>query len=294
MAYRRSFGRTVFVYGNYLFLAALAILCILPIFQVLAVSFSSSGAAGRGVVMLWPVEFTLDAYEYVANKKEFIRSFGVTVARVLAGTAIGVFLTILVAYPLSRSSSELPRRTLLVWIFVFTMLFHGGLIPTYIVMKNLHLLNTFWVLILPPAVNVFNVVLMLNFFRGIPKELLEASHMDGAGHWQTLWRVVVPVSVPSLATITLFTVVFHWNSWFDGIIYMNSTEKYPLQSYMHTIMVKRDMSNLSPEEIKLYANISDRNIRAAQVFLGMLPILMLYPFLQRFFMSGIVMGSVKE
>lgn len=293
MLRRNSLGRQVFIYGNGVFLAALAFLCLAPIVQVLAISFSSSAAAGQGLVKLLPVDFTLDAYRYVANKPEFIRSFGVTIQRVLLGTALAMAVTILTAYPLSKEGAQLKFRTLFVWIFVITMLFHGGMIPSYVVVKELHLLNSLWALVLPPAVPIFNVVLLLNFFRSIPKELLEASFIDGSSHWNTLWRVVVPISLPALATITLFTVAFHWNSWFDGIIYMNATEKYPLQSYMQTIIVARDMSNLPMEEINRMSNLSDRNIRAAQIFLGALPILLIYPFLQRYFMAGIVMGSVK-
>ncbi|WP_217594710.1 carbohydrate ABC transporter permease [Cohnella sp. GbtcB17] len=294
MVRRKSPGRTAFIYCNYTLLALLSLLCIFPLIQVLAISFSSSYAAASGLVRFFPVDFTLDAYKYVATKPEFLRSFGITIERVLLGVSINMLVTILVAYPLSKDSSQLRFRTAFVWLFVFTMLFNGGLIPTYVVIKDLHMLNSIWALVLPGALPIFNVILLLNFFRNIPKELLEASFMDGANQWSTLWRIVVPVSLPALATITLFATVGHWNAWFDGIIYMNQPDKYPLQSYMQTIIVARDMSNLSLDDIDKLKNVSDRNIKAAQIFLGALPILLIYPLLQRFFMTGIVMGSVKE
>jgi putative aldouronate transport system permease protein len=176
--HRNSLGRMAFLYSNYLFLAILAFLCLFPMIQVLAISFSSSGAAAKGLVKFWPVDFTLDAYKYVAHKPEFIRSFLITIERVLLGTFVNMFLTVLIAYPLSKDSSALRFRTLYVWIFVFTMLFNGGLIPTYILIKDLHLLNSIWALILPSAVPIFNVILLLNFFRNIPKELLEGCDPD--------------------------------------------------------------------------------------------------------------------
>ena len=156
------------------------------------------------------------------------------------------------------------------------------------------LLDTIRPLVLPTAVNVFNIILILNFFRGLPKELLEAAFIDGAGHWKTLLRVVIPVSTPVLATVTLFTVVFHWNEWFSGLIYMNSPQNYPLQSYLQTVIVNKDFTRLTVADLTLLGEVSDRTVKAAQIFLGTAPILLVYPFLQRYFMSGIVMGSVKE
>ncbi|WP_242855648.1 carbohydrate ABC transporter permease [Ruminiclostridium josui] len=167
------------------------------------------------------------------------------------------------------------------------------MIPWYIVIKQMGLLDSLWALVLPGAVPVFSVILLLNFFREIPKELHEAAFIDGAGHWTTLWRVIVPVSTPALATITLFSLVGHWNSWFDGMILMNKAENYPLQSYIQTIVVQRSYSMLSRQEISELATISDRTLRASQIFLGTLPIVLVYPFLQKYFVKGIVLGGVK-
>jgi putative aldouronate transport system permease protein len=157
----------------------------------------------------------------------------------------------------------------------------------------LKLLDTIWALVLPGAVSVFNVILLLNFFRQVPKELAEAAFIDGANHWSTLWRIYVPVSTPALATILLFCLVHHWNSWFDGLILMNRPEHYPLQSYIQTIVVTRSFESMTQEEALNLARISDKTLKSAQIFLGSLPIIAVYPFLQRYFVKGIVLGGVK-
>jgi putative aldouronate transport system permease protein len=181
-----------------------------------------------------------------------------------------------------------------VWIFFLTMLFSGGLIPNYMLVKQLGLQDTLWALVLPGSVPVFNVILLLNFFRGIPKELEDAAQIDGAGHWTILWRIFVPISLPVLATITLFSVVGHWNSWFDGLIYMNKLENYPLMSYMQSMIIQGNpMRSMSKEERTYFLSISDRTVKAAQIFIAAIPILLVYPFLQRYFVKGIVLGSVK-
>lgn len=294
MVERFTLSRRMFIGFNYIFLALLSVLCILPLVHVLAVSFSSSSAAAAGYVKLWPVEFTLESYKYVLGKKEFFESILMTVKRVAVGLTVNMVLTILVAYPLSKEVKKFRGRTIYAWVFVFTMLFNGGLIPLYMMVKYTGILNSVWALVLPSAVPIFNMILLLNFFRGLPKELEEAAFMDGAGHWTTLWKVYVPLSAPALATITLFTMVFHWNSWFDGLIFMNSPENYPLQSYLQTVVIQQNFNNASLESLAELSKISDRTFKSAQIFLGSLPILLVYPFLQRFFMKGIVLGSVKE
>lgn len=289
-----SLSRKLFTVFNYTFLIGLSLLCLLPLVHVLAISFSSSAAATAGLVKFWPVQFTTSSYDFVLNKPEFLRSMFVSIKRVLLGTSVNMLLTVLVAYPLSKEVKHFKMRTVYVWLFVLTILFSGGLIPWYMVIKETGLLNSIWALILPGAVPVFNVVLMLNFFRGLPKELEEAAFMDGAGHWTILWRIFLPLSAPSLATVTLFAMVGHWNAWFDGLILMNAPENYPLQSYLQTVVINRDFSLVSSADLATLAEISDRTTKAAQIFLGSLPILLVYPFLQRFFMKGIVLGSVKE
>ncbi|MDF2925962.1 MAG: transporter permease [Paenibacillaceae bacterium] len=290
MVERISLSRKLFLGGTYGLLSLLSLLCMMPIIHILAVSFSGSAPATAGLVKFWPVQFTLSSYEYVLNKPEFFRAFGVSLQRIGLGVTLNIFLAIIIAYPLSKEVTIFKARTVYTWIFVFTMLFSGGLIPTFLTIKATGLLDTIWALVIPGAVPIFLVILLLNFFRGIPRELEEAAFMDGAGHWITLWRIFVPLSLPSLATITLFSTVNHWNAWFDGFIYMNRPEHMPLQTYLRSVVIDRDTTLQNLPELQ---EVTDRTSIAAQVFLGALPILLVYPFLQRFFIKGMVLGSVK-
>ncbi|WP_409345021.1 carbohydrate ABC transporter permease [Paenibacillus sp. MBLB4367] len=289
-----SIGRKTFLVANYIFLSFLAFLCLFPLIHVLAVSFSSSAATAAGKVTLWPVEWTTSAYRFVFGKAAFLESFGISVKRVILGTALNMIMVVITAYPLSKEASVFKWRTYYAWYFLITILFSGGLIPTYMTVKTTGLIDTIWALILPGIVPVTSVILMLNFFRGLPKELEESAQMDGATPFRTLWSIYIPLSAPSIATLTLFSMVGHWNSWFDGIIYMNLPDNYPLQSYLKTVIIDKSFSAASPEEAELMKTLSNRTINAAQIFLGALPILLVYPFLQRFFIKGIVVGSVKE
>lgn len=294
MVMKPSFGRRAFRVSNLLFLVLVSLLCLMPIIHILAISFSSGSAAAAGKVALWPVEFTTAAYDNVFGKPEYLRAFGVSIERVVAGTALSMLLTIVTAYPLSKDRNAFRLRTVYAWIFVFTILFNGGLIPTYLTIKSLGLIDSLGALVLPAAINVFNVILLLNFYRNLPKELEDASRIDGAGHFATLWKIYVPLSLPALATTGLFTMVGHWNSWFDGMLYMNHPENYPLQTFLQTVIIKMDFRFIKSENVELMLQLSDRTSRAAQIFVAAFPILIVYPFLQRFFIKGIVMGSVKE
>jgi putative aldouronate transport system permease protein len=278
---------------NTCFLLIAASLCLIPLIHIAAVSLSSSAIAATGKVTLWPLNFSLQSYQFVAERVSFWRSMLVSLQRIALGGSLSVLLTILAAYPLSKEKGEFGIRSFYVWIFFITMIFGGGLIPWYMVIRQLGLLDSIWALVLPSAVSVFNVILLLNFFRQVPKELAEAAYIDGAGHWSTLWRIYVPVSTPALATILLFCLVYHWNSWFDGLILMNRPEHYPLQSYIQTIVVTRSFESLTQEEARNLARISDKTLKSAQIFLGSLPIIAVYPFLQRYFVKGIVLGGVK-
>jgi len=286
-------SRKIFQVVNYLLLIAAALACLLPVINILAVSLSSSAAVGSGAVKLWPVGFNLDSYKYVLNKPEFLASFLISIKRVLIGVPLNMLLTIWIAYPLSRSHSQFKWRSVYVWFFVITMLFSGGLVPWYLTIKATGLIDSFWALILPGAVPIFNVILLLNFFRSLPKEIEEAAHIDGASIWLTMWRIAVPLSAPAIATLVLFATVTHWNSWFEGLMLMNNPEKYPLQTYLQTIIVNRDMTLAGSVDWRSMINVSDRTTKAAQVFVAALPVLIVYPFLQKYFTEGIVLGSVK-
>ncbi len=278
---------------NLLALALLALLCLFPILHILALSFSSATAAASGRVTIWPVELTTQSYQFVLDNIAFAKSFLISLLRVAVGTPVNMILTILVAYPLSRSRKEFALRDFFAWFFVITILFSGGLIPWYMVIRQTGLIDKFWALIVPGALPVFNVILLANSFRTIPKELEEAAAMDGAGHWTVLLKILLPMSLPVLATVTLFVAVGHWNSWFDGLILMNSTDKYPLQSYLQTVVVSPDPRMLTERDLDLLKVISNRTTRAAQIFIAMVPVLLVYPFLQRYFTTGIKLGSVK-
>ncbi len=290
---RLSLSRKIFLAADYLFLSFSALPCLLPLINVLAVSLSSSNAAAAGYVKLWPVEFTWSSYQYALTKPQFSQAFLISAKRVALGYVITMAVIILTAYPLSKEKNVFHARGKYAWIFIFTMMFSGGLIPTYMTIRYLGMLDTIWALVLPGAVPIFNVVLMMNFFRTIPHEIEEAAFIDGAGHFKTLLTIYLPLSLPSLATVSLFVIVNHWNSWFDGIIYMNHTYNYPLQSYLRTIIINPDLQSMTSSEQLVMREISERTFKAAQIFLGAVPILCVYPFLQKYFMSGLTMGSVK-
>ncbi|MCY9591475.1 carbohydrate ABC transporter permease [Paenibacillus chitinolyticus] len=294
MRHQLTMGRRLFLIGNVVFLALISFACLMPIIHILAISLSSGAAASAGKVLLWPVDFTTAAYDNVFGKPEYLRAFWISVQRVVLGTAISMFLTILTAYPLSKDPRVFRLRTFYVWVFVFTILFSGGLIPWYMTIKTLGLIDTVWALVLPGALPVFNVILLLNFYRSLPKELEESARIDGAGHFATLWKIYAPLSLPALATTGLFTVVGHWNSWFDGMILMNHPDKYPLQTFLQTIIINMDFRFIKAQDAELLVKLSDRTSKAAQIFVAAFPVLLVYPFLQRFFIKGIVMGSVKE
>lgn len=286
-------GSRIFKVFNMIFLTCVSAACLIPFIHILALSLSDNAAVMAGQVKLWPVRWTVEPYLYVLEKQPFWRAFGITIQRVVLGTLLNMFLVILLAYPLSKGKHKFSKRMLYVWFFFLTMLFNGGLIPSYILMKELGLMDTIWVLILPGAVNIFNLLLMLNFFRQIPDEMEDAANIDGAGHWRTLWQIYVPMSTPAIATIALFFIVGHWNAWFDGLIYMNRASNYPLQSYLQTVVLQFNFQTMSPTEAERLARLNDRSIKGAQMIVAAIPILVVYPFLQKYFVSGIRLGSVK-
>jgi len=289
-------GSIIFDIINYIFLAAVAFLCLLPIVNVLAISFSSSAKAAAGLVKLLPLDFNIQSYKYALTKPQFLSSFLISVQRVILGVVVNMFCTIVTAYPLSKSAKELSGRNIYAWFMFITMIFSGGLIPQFMVVKQLGLMDSIWALVLPGAVPVFNVIILMNFFKQLPKEISESAVMDGAGHLTILCRLYLPLSKPSLATIVLFVVVGHWNEWFNGMLYMTSPLKYPLQTYLQSIIVIRDSSTLagaSKETLEMLSTVSDKTLTSAQIFIAEAPILLIYPFLQKYFMKGLTIGSVK-
>lgn len=296
MKYNQSMSQKIFFTLNYLFIALVTFLCIMPLIHVLAVSFSSSAYAEGGVVTFFPVGFTLAAYKFVIHNMKFWTSCIITFKRLLIGIPLGLFLTILTAYPLSKEVKQFPARKIYIKIFIFVMIFNGGLVPTYLLVRQLNLIDTIWALVLPSGINVFNVVILMNFFRNIPKEIEESALVDGANQMTILLKLMLPLSKPSLATILLFVFMFHWNSWMDGRIYMNMVEHYPLQTYLQGVLAASNSSLLNTSNVETILDkmkVGGMNLRAAMLFLSMIPVLIAYPFLQKYFVSGLVVGSVK-
>ncbi|MFK7696052.1 carbohydrate ABC transporter permease [Paenibacillus sp. HJGM_3] len=291
--YHKSAAYRVFSLINHAMLAVLALVCIAPLVHILAVSLSGKAAASANLVGMWPIDFTWQAYGKSIANPFFLDSLWIAVKRTVLGTAVGMTVVTLAAYPLSKSELHFRPGGIYKWYFVFTMLFNGGMIANYLLIMKLGLINSLWALILPGAVSVWNMILLLNFFRTVPKELEEACLIDGAGHFRTLFYVYLPISLPALATLSLFTMVSHWNAWFDGLIYMTKFQHYPLATFLQTIIVQQDFDkmNVNKEDLE---NISQRTVKAAQIFIGALPILLVYPFLQKFFIKGIVLGAIKE
>ncbi|MDR6551677.1 carbohydrate ABC transporter permease [Paenibacillus qinlingensis] len=291
--YYKNPSYKVFYYVNVTLLILVSILCILPMLHIFAVSLSGKTAAESNLVTLFPIDFNLDSYVKTFQNDNFLHAIQISVWRSLIGTVMAMMVTVLAAFPLSRSAIEFKPRNFYVWFFLIIMIFDAGLIPHYLLIQKIGLVGSFWVYILPHLLNVWNIILMMNFFRAIPKELDEAATMDGATSFRIFFSVYLPISMPALATLSLFTLVGHWNNWFDGMLYMRSPEQWPLATLLQTIVVARDLSKtgIDFEDLEL---LSNRSVKAAQIFIAMIPILVVYPFLQRFFVKGMVIGAVKE
>ena len=284
----------VFRVVNTIFLGGTALICIVLFLHILALSLSNNDAIISNEVGLIPVGFTASAYKTLLRNTMFWRSFLRSVLRVLLGLVVNMLLVILCAYPLSKYSEKFAGRNFYMWFFFITALFSGGVIPLYVVINELQLMDTLWALVLPTGVSVFNIILLLNFLRQLPKEMLEAADLDGANELVKMFFIAVPCSLPSIATITLFTIVGHWNSWFDGMLFSTSINSYPLQSYLQTIVIQQNFSAAGITDPDAIAELSNTTMKTAQIIVAMIPVLIIYPFFQKFFMSSIVLGSVKE
>ena len=290
---QESTGRKVFRVVNVIVLILLALICLLPFVNVIAISFSDSFYVDSNQVYFWPKGWTTSAYTYILTRASFWSSFRTSILRVLLGGSLNLFFIILTAYPLSKSNDKLHFRNVYTWYFFITMLVSGGMIPNYLLIAKLGLRDSIWSLVLPGALPVFNLVLMLNFFRQVPTALEEAALIDGAGHLRTLVQIYLPVSLPAIATITLFCIVSHWNAWFDGMIYITTPSRVPMQTYLRSILIDMNVADMSADDYELYAMLANRTVKCSQIIVATIPILCVYPFLQRYFVSGIVLGSVK-
>ena len=289
-------GRKVFIVFNYVFCIFVGLVCVVPIIHILAISLSSANAVFSGHVTFLPVESTWGNYNIVIRDYRFFQSYLITFVRAALGLGISLVLTILAAYPMSLRKVNFPARGFFVYYFLIPMIFSGGMIPTYLVVKELSMLNTLWALLLPCALSTYNLILMMNFMKSLPESLSESAFLDGAGHWITLVRIILPLSMPSIATVSLFIVLHHWNAWFDGSIYIVDQHLKPLQTYLRsTVLTDASIADLAANNSEdAAALMSADGSNAAKIFLAMVPILCVYPFVQKHFVKGVVRGSVKE
>lgn len=290
---RESKTDRAFIFFNYFFLTVIALLVIYPLVFVVSASLSNPQYVISGEMWLWPKEFTVDAYEKVFKNKDIITGFMNTVKYTVIGTVLNVIMTILAAYPLSRR--DFKGRGLIMAFIVFTIFFSGGLIPTYLLIKDLGMLNTFWVMIIPNAVAVWNIIIMRTFFLSIPHELQESAMIDGCSNFRILWNIVLPLSFPVIAVMVLFYAVGHWNSYFQALIYLQDQEKFPLQLILRQILIQGQMDDMiqTTGESFLAQQLSVEGLKYAVLIVANLPMLMLYPFLQRYFVKGVMIGSLK-
>ncbi len=288
---RTSMGSRVFDVVNYVVLTLIALMCLLPFMHVLSLSLSSNAAAVSQKVYFWPVEWSLQGYQMVIEDPSMMRSLGLTVLITVAFTVLGMLITVLAAYPLTKR--ELKGRGVIAFMFLFTMYFGGGMIPDYLLMNDLKILNTVWSLILPLTFSAYNIIIMRSFIESsIPASLEEAAFLDGANYFDVLIRVVLPLSKPVLATLCLFFAVGRWNAYGDALYYISSSKLYPLQLKLYYLMgMASDAANLAEGGTTTY--VTGEVVKATCVMFATLPIIILYPFLQRYFVTGIMIGAVK-
>jgi putative aldouronate transport system permease protein len=277
-------------------LVLLAAAVVLPLFRVLAVSFVSTGEIAENPTMIWPKQPTVEAYKTLLKTgSDLIDGYKITLFRVLVGTLINLLGSYFVGFALARK--ELPGRAGITFYFFLTMLFGGGLIPTYIVVKNTGLVNNIWVYIIPGIISVWNMLLIRNFIMGIPESLFESARIDGAGELTVIFRIVLPLSTAALATVGLFYAVGHWNSWWDAYIYINKEELYPIQMILRNILaqasVKLESVVTAARFLQGRAEAPPQALQNAAVIVTTLPILVLYPFLQKYFVKGVIVGAIK-
>ncbi|MFD0676553.1 MULTISPECIES: carbohydrate ABC transporter permease [unclassified Paenibacillus] len=287
----KSWGSKVFDYANYVALFLVALCTIIPFLYILSVSFATSQEVLTKKFILFPETFTLDAYIYIFSTGTVARSMLVTIFITVVGTLLNLLLTCLTAYPLARK--ELMGRRTMLLLVTFTLLFSGGMIPTFLVVKSMGLLDSVWSLILPTAISAFILIIIKNFFQQLPDGLEEAAKIDGCSDIRILFNIVLPLSLPAIATFSLFYAVGHWNAFFNAVLYINDHTKWPIQVWMRQIVILAqagvgDSSAMAGEAVP-----QSQTIKMAIIVVSTLPIMLVYPFLQKHFAQGVLMGSVK-
>ncbi|WP_058302489.1 carbohydrate ABC transporter permease [Gorillibacterium timonense] len=274
-------------------ISLISLTVILPFLYIIAVSFSHPAQSMSGEFFIWPRDWTLDAYKYLLSASTFLRSLKNSVIITVMGTALSLTVSIMLAYTLSKK--HVPGRKAMLMVIFFTMIFHGGMIPSYLVVKNLNLIDSYGAILLPAITSAYNIMVIRSFFQSLPPSLDEAARIDGAGEFRILFSVVIPLSKPIIATFTLFYMVQYWNEFFSAVIYLNDTSRWPIQPLLRQ-MVAISSSNISSEaalDAQLAANLGP-NVQNAAILLAMLPIVTVYPFLQKYFAKGAMLGSIKE
>lgn len=291
MIRRDGIGRKSFLWFNYTFLTLLALTMFLPFLNVIAQSFSSAGAIDRGEVMFWPVEWTTGYYEYVFGDVSIWRAFAISVYITVVGTLINLTATASLAYPLSRAE-YVGRRYILIFVLL-TMIFSAPLIPQFILMREIGLINTLWALMLPTAISAFNLFVLRTFFSQIPSELIDSSRIDGCSELRVIWSIMLPLSKPALATIGIFYSVTNWNKYMDALYYINDRTKYPLQVKLRELLITDDLADSGNLAFEVTSH-SVQGVQMAVILVATVPIIMLYPFLQKYFIKGMLIGSIKS
>lgn len=288
----QSPGERSFDAFNLLFLFGACLLIILPFVHLLAASLSSREALIHNLVTFWPVDWTLDNYQLVWRNPIFWNAFRISLIVTVVGTLINMYLTMLTAYPLSRQI--LRGKKIILLGIVFTMIFAAPLIPSYLVIKNLGLMNTLWAIMLPNAIGAFNLILCITFFRGLPEELAEAAKVDGLSDNRILWRIFMPLSMPIVMTLTLFYAVGHWNNYMGPLFFITDPGIKPLQLYLFSLLSQFNMQDSMLNMPESISNFSPLGIQMATVGVATVPIMLIYPFIQKHFIRGALLGSVKE
>lgn len=289
---RKSFSERLFDVCNVLILCLFCLAIILPLLNVLSSSLSSTRAVVQGEVIFWPVELNFDNYYLVFETDAFWRAFAITLFVTLAGTALNMFMTILSAYPLSKR--DLRGRKWILLFIIFTMIFQAPLIPTYLLIKELGMINTLWSIIVPTAVAAFNLILCITFFRSLPEELFDAAKVDGMSEYGIVWKIVVPLSMPINVTLILFYAVSHWNNYFGPLVYINDSSLRTLQLYLYYLIAQSNIDESFIEMDRFDFDFSTEGLQMATIITATIPIIMVYPFLQRHFIKGALLGSLKE
>ncbi|TVY12017.1 carbohydrate ABC transporter permease [Paenibacillus cremeus] len=291
MRYKPTLGSRLFDTANVIFLVLSAAITLFPFVYILATSLAPLSQVLRGGLILWPQGITWDAYHTIFSNRHFVGSLWITIFITVLGTFVNLLFTTFMAYPLAKK--RLKGRSVILFLVLFTMLFSGGLIPSYMIVKSLGLLNTVWSLILPGAISAFNLIIMKNFFQSIPEELEEAARIDGCKNLGVLFRIVLPLSMPALATFTLFYAVGHWNSFFGAVMYITKSNLWPIQVVLRQMIIEGSTQEFLEALSSADKQVVPATIKMAAIMVATVPILLVYPFLQKHFAKGVLLGSVK-